>query len=78
VRSAYGKRGGEGPTRGKTATTYTVTLPDGSTVKKRMFETLIDPVGYAYQHEGTWYVASVRERNDATMQHCVSCEVRAK
>lgn len=75
-RSNFGKRGGEGPTRGKKSRSYIVTLPDGTTVTKRTFEELTDPVGYAYLHEGVWYVAAVRERSDASMAHCTVCPVK--
>lgn len=37
-RSPYGKRGGEGKNTGKVASVYEVTLPDGTTVKKRSFD----------------------------------------
>jgi hypothetical protein len=62
--TTYGQKGGEGPTRGKTATNYIVTLPDGSTAKKRIFFPPTDPVGYAYQHDGKWYISTVAERTD--------------
>ena len=36
--SRYGKKGGEGPTAGKLAATYRVTLPSGETVYKTRFK----------------------------------------
>jgi hypothetical protein len=33
----YGQKGGEGPTRGKKAIKYAVTLPSGETVVKRVY-----------------------------------------
>jgi len=38
--TAYGKKGGEGPTRGKSAIKYGITLPDGTKVTKRVFRDL--------------------------------------
>lgn len=62
--TTYGQKGGEGPTRGKKAVTYIVTLPDGTTAQKRDFNPPVSPVGYAYQHEGVWHVAAIAEAND--------------
>jgi hypothetical protein len=64
----YGQRGGDGPTRGKKATTYVVTLPDGSVASKRDFNPPVNPTGYAYQHEGRWYVAAIAEPDDARLK----------
>lgn len=71
--STFGEKGGEGPTRGKKATIYVVTLPDGTTVKKRDFNPPVDPVGYAYFHGGRWYVAAVDESNCARLAHYTRC-----
>lgn len=35
--TTYGQKGGEGPTRGKFAHLYEVTLPDGTKIRKRTF-----------------------------------------
>lgn len=60
MRTTYGQKGGEGPTRGKRATTYTATAPDGTTLRTRaMFipgtAPTTDAVMLAYEHRGTWY-----------------------
>jgi hypothetical protein len=67
--TTYGQKGGEGPTRDKHPTTYVVELPDGSTVRKRSFSVLTNPVGYAYQHNNVWYCATVNERDYPPMHH---------
>lgn len=72
--TSYGRKGGDGPTRGKKATTYLVTLPDGTTAKKRDFSPpAADAVGYAYQHEGKWYVAAVDVKDCARLNHMTQC-----
>jgi hypothetical protein len=59
--TTYGQRGGEGPTRGKTAAIYLVTFPDGTTATKRSFQVHDDHAWAGiYQHEGKWYVAGIR------------------
>lgn len=75
-RTTYGQKGGEGPNRGKKATTYIVTLPDGSTAQKRDFNPPVNPAGYAYQHQGMWYVAAISERDDARFSHYRQCPVQ--
>jgi hypothetical protein len=37
METTYGQKGGMGPTAGKKATTYRVTLADGTVLKKRSF-----------------------------------------
>lgn len=37
MRDEFGKSGGAGPTRGRTAAVYEVTLPDGRVMRKRKF-----------------------------------------
>jgi len=60
--STYGKRGGEGPTRGKKSRTFEAVMPDGTVLRKRIFHSLTgDPYAYAYQHGGKWYIAAIRE-----------------
>ena len=62
----FGKRGGTSPTPGKRATTYTGTLPDGSTVLKRTFYVHDqEAVGMAYQHDGDWFLGAIRAVSDA-------------
>lgn len=63
--SSYGKRGGEGPTRGQKASTYSFTFPDGTTGKKRSFHVHDEKATVAvYQHEGKWYAAGIVPSND--------------
>jgi hypothetical protein len=76
--TTYGQKGGEGPTRGKTAVTYVVTLPDGTTAKKRDFNPPASPTGYAYQHDGIWYVAGISEPNDPGLSHMRQCPARPR
>lgn len=71
--SSYGKKGGEGPTRGRKATTYIVTLPDGSVQKKRAFYEMEEPTGYAYQVDGRWQVAGIADADAEHMQHYTKC-----
>jgi len=64
--TTYGQKGGEGPTRGRKATTYTATAPDGSVLTKRSYFTSADTaVMGAYEHEGKWYAASVHADQEA-------------
>lgn len=69
----YGQKGGDGPTRGKKATTYLVTLPCGAQVKKRTFDAPSVPTGYAYQHQGVWYLAAVSEPGQFTDCRYTQC-----
>lgn len=69
----YGKKGGDSATAGKKSTTYIVTLPDGSAAKKRDFNPPADPVGYAYEHGGMWYVAAIGERGEPRFAHYTQC-----
>lgn len=71
--TTYGRKGGTGTTTGKKALTYLVTLPDGSTAKKRDFFPPHNPVGYAYEHEGKWYVAAIDEPNCEHLAHYHQC-----
>lgn len=71
--TTYGEKGGEGPTRGKKATTYIVTFPDGTTMKKRDFFPPVHPVGYAYCHDGKWYVAAVDEPDCKRLSRYIQC-----
>lgn len=64
----YGQKGGDGPTAGKKAVTFSVVLPDGTKQRKRSFGTNADPVAYAYQHDGSWHVAGIAERGAPNMQ----------
>lgn len=41
--TTYGQRGGDGPNTGKRAATYEATLPDGTTLTKRVFKHARDP-----------------------------------
>jgi hypothetical protein len=75
----YGQKGGDGPTAGKKATTFIVTLPDGSEASKRDFNPPINPTGYAYQHNGCWYVAGVSGPNDHRFKGAYTqCPARRK
>jgi hypothetical protein len=76
--STYGQKGGEGPNRGKKATTYVVTLPDGTTATKRDFNPPSNPAGYAYQHGGVWYVAAISEPNDSRFGHYTQCPAQRR
>lgn len=61
--TTYGQKGGEGPNRGRKATTYTATAPDGTMLTKRSYQ--IDaPTAYlgAYQHQGVWHAAGIVDR----------------
>lgn len=71
--SRYGQKGGDGPTAGKKATTYVVTLPNGEEAKKRDFNPPEQPVGYAYEHQGKWYLAAISEANDPRFSHYTQC-----
>jgi len=58
--TTYGQKGGEGPNKGRKATTYRAILPDGSVVeKKSFFESGPTALMAIYQHEEKWYVANV-------------------
>lgn len=46
-RSGYGQKGGIGPTAGRTAATYEVTFPDGTTARKRSYFVDADDAQYA-------------------------------
>jgi hypothetical protein len=73
-----GKKGNEGPTRGKKAVTYIVTLPDGTTAMKRNFNPPISPTGYAYQQKGVWYVDVISEPNNPRLSHLRQCPARPR
>lgn len=76
--NSFGKKGGESPNRGKKATTYLVTLPDGKIANKRDYNPPADPVGYAYQLiDGTWRVAAVAEKDDERFATYVACPAKA-
>jgi len=75
----YGQKGGEGPTRGKKATTYVVALPDGTTARKRAYSPPTGTaVGYAYQHEGKWFVAAIDEPDCPSLSHYVQCPAKRR
>jgi hypothetical protein len=77
--TTYGQKGGQGPTRGLTATNWLVTLPDGRTVPKRTFGTVPQvPTGYAYKHDGQWYLAGVSEPNNPLYDAFVSCPAKRR
>jgi len=76
--TTYGQRGGDGPNTGKKATTYIATLPDGIEVTKRDFNPPAIPTGYAYQHEGKWYLAAISEPDDARFGHYTQCPARQR
>lgn len=62
-RSGYGQKGGIGPTAGRTAATYEVTFPDGTTARKRSYFVDADEATIGcYLHEGKWYAAGVCDR----------------
>jgi hypothetical protein len=71
--TTYGQKGGEGPTRGKKSTLYEVTFPGGGQHNKRVFKKLKNPTGYAYMHDGKWYVATVDEPNVDRFSHYTQC-----
>jgi hypothetical protein len=73
-----GCKGGNGPTRGMKATTFIVTFPDGTTTKKRDFHPPENPVGYAYCHQGKWYVAAIDEPDCARLSHYTQCAAIAR
>lgn len=58
--STFGQKGGEGPTRGKKATTYVFLFPDGTWGRKRSFQVNAEH-GFVscYKHEGKWYASGV-------------------
>lgn len=58
--TTYGQKGGEGPTKGLKATTYSITTPDGKCHRKRTFSTNnAIAVAECYEHAGTWYIACI-------------------
>jgi len=67
-RTTYGQTGSEGPTKGEKAVAFTVTLPDGSKRRKVSYRAPVDAVAFAYQHEGSWYIAGINERGAPDMQ----------
>lgn len=58
--TTYGQKGGEGPNRGKIATKWKVTLPDGTVVMKNTFRHTGDLpdtcVATGFMHEGKPHV----------------------
>jgi len=70
---SYGKKGGAGPTEGRKALSYIVTLPDGVTVTKLSFDALQKPTGYAYQVDGKWHLAAVNEPDYQRFAHYTQC-----
>lgn len=73
-KSPYGKRGGTSKNAGRTATTYTVTLPDGSTQSKRVYD--VDAptaIAAVYWHEdlatgkSSWHVVKVFANEQAAI-----------
>lgn len=57
-RNGIGCKGGTSATAGKRATTYTVALPDGSTVQKRSFYVDSDSaIATGFMHQGKPVVA---------------------
>lgn len=64
-RTTYGEKGGEGPTRGQTASVYELIAPDGSVHRKRSFHVHSDDViGIGYTHQGKWYPNTVFDRSN--------------
>lgn len=60
--STYGRRGGDGPTAGKKASTYTAILPDGRKARKRSYDVHTDEaIMMVYQdRQSAWHVAAVK------------------
>jgi hypothetical protein len=59
--SEYGKKGGTSANSGRTATTYTVTFPDGTTASKKSFHVHADKAfaGIFQDKGGEWIVAGI-------------------
>lgn len=63
--SVYGKKGGTSATAGKKMTAYIVSLPDGTTARKRSaFVHTAEAKAGVYEHKGVWYVACIRQPGD--------------
>ncbi len=63
-RTTYGQKGGEGATKGKKATTYEATLPDGTKITKRGFIATGDEawIAYYYDRDGKVRASAVRAK----------------
>jgi hypothetical protein len=62
IERTYGRKGGEGPTAGKKASTYRVRFPDGTAAEKRVFHAIApEATAYIYEHKGVWYCAGVHD-----------------
>ena len=59
--TTYGQRGGEGPNKGKKATTWKVELPDGTIAKKRSMNVGPDEDawGLCSEYQGVWYLDGI-------------------
>lgn len=47
--------------------------PDGTPARKKTFFALADPVAYAYESKGVWYVATLNERDAKHLAHYTQC-----
>lgn len=63
----YGRRGGDGPTAGKKAAKYDVTLPNGMTTRKSSYK-VYDPqaIAVCYQSRGEWFVNTIISMTEET------------
>jgi len=60
MRSRYGKKGGTSANAGRKATKYTVPMPDGRTLTKRVFQDCgASASALIYEHDGEWFLNTV-------------------
>lgn len=76
--TTYGRKGGEGITKGKTAIKYEAVGPDGKTYVKRTYFPPKHPVLNFYQHKDIWYVAGVNERDDPRMIDYIQIDAKIR
>jgi hypothetical protein len=74
--TSYGRKGGEGPTRNRTAVNYSGTFPDGTSFTKRAFFAKGPAFAAAYQdREGRWYVAGIDQDRAEVPPHYTAIPV---
>lgn len=75
--SRLGRKGGDGATAGRKATTFIVDLPDGTQAKKRDFNPPDgEATGYAFFNQGAWIVAAIAELDSELFSHYTQCPAK--
>lgn len=65
--TSYGQKGGDGPTAGKKAAKYDVTLPNGRTKRKSSFKVYeSQAIAVCYLAKGEWHVNTIISMTEET------------